>query len=69
MVCQPDSSLSFLCARDGSSKLRGFAEARFVPIRLTQTPTTYRGGCALDATAEMGGKRTYSRLISKHANL
>ena len=26
-----------------------------VPIRFTQTPTTYRGDCALDATAEMGG--------------
>ncbi len=29
-----------------------------VPILLTQTPTTYRGGRALDATAGMGGERT-----------
>jgi len=29
--------------------------------RLTQTPTTYRGSCARDATAEMGGEQSFIR--------
>ncbi len=36
---------------------RGQCQETSVPIRITQTPTTYRGGRALDATAEIGGKR------------
>jgi len=41
------------------AEANGLLENRTAPIRLTWTRTTYRGDRAIDATAEMGGRRTF----------